>query len=197
MRIALGFAAALFALSLAAPAMACDCDKKGNKDLFAKGVTLVYQVDFRGEQYQFIVTIGDKAPDLKFAWAMTEPVGGKGDVIIREKALKEATTQMNYFGDGAHDDLTNSTSVWVSKAVWTALKGSKPIDIDTGGGAETLTYKAGEKYKVKVGDKEIELPVLYGETSQNSKFWILDDENEPIILKMDLIWKIWLVEIKK
>ena len=162
--------------------------------LFAGGPKLkvgskyVYEVDFNGSKYDFIVEVRSLEMGMKFKYLMTNDSRTGGMVSISPSALAEAHALNNYF-TGGEMRLKDKTTVWVSQAVYTEFKAGS-TSVNTGVGFETLTLKSTEKMVVSFRGKDKKVKALYGETDQGNKFWILDDEKNPLILKMDLGWTI-------
>jgi hypothetical protein len=87
--------------------------------------------------------------------------------------------------------------VWVSYKVYHALKAKEPILVNCG---ETDTYERlsfikNTTYKIRLNDSTVRLPALYAETETGNKYWILDDPENPIILKMTIGFNIQLENI--
>lgn len=197
---------ALLAYSLfffSAWAQAYDQPARGSVLKLGPGATLVYDVDFYGSQYDFIVHL--KALDdngLSFDYEMTNPNRTRGAVHMTTEALREATAQFNYFR-GGEATIDDKTSVWVSAAVYQALAGEGgAATISTDGGNSTVKIvksKTGHDYAVinAIRQEEIrDLAYLYAESEDGEvKYWIHNDPDNPLILKMDLGWKIKLREI--
>jgi hypothetical protein len=155
-----------------------------------------YLVNFAGINYDFVVYINSLYPNLKFNWAMNYPTRKKGDVEITKEAMDEATEQQNYFLGGSSDYLSNTTTVWVSKAIYNALKTKQPIEINADGNSEMLEYIRDYEYETVLNDEVIFLPTLYAESDRGNKLWILDNPDNPIILKMVLEWNIEIGSIE-
>jgi len=163
---------------------------------FAKeGMKLVYHVVYFGDEYDFIVDVKKLSKDIEFDWSMTSPINSSGAVTIREKALKNATSLFNYYADGDTLDFDDYTSVWVSNAVYNALKKNEPVTIDAGDGDEMLTYENNERMSVLINGENTDLDCIYSSSDLFGWFWILDNGKFPIIVKMDIGWTITLTEI--
>ena len=155
-----------------------------------KGTTLTYDVKYLETNYQFIVKIINLKPDVVFTWEMTEPQSSSGKVNMSKEALATAIKQNNFFKSGELF-LTDMTTVWVSKKVFSSIKKGKPILIDLLNEEANLKFVKLEKKTFLIdGVKTKNIEVLYAETDSNQKYWILDCPEFPIILKMDLGWSI-------
>lgn len=157
------------------------------------GSTLVYTVTMGEHSYDFIVNVTQLDDAIRFDYNMTNEAGTRGTVIISAEAYESARIQNNYFfGDLL--ELDNETTVWVSKTVFNEFKAGETT-IQSHDEMETLTQLDQGTYPVSMHDETHELPVLYGETNMGNKFWILDNPEMPLILKMDLGWSIALKSI--
>jgi hypothetical protein len=120
---------------------------------------------------------------------MTEPVNWAGDVTIAAETLNNATGQHNYFLDGSSLYLTEKTSVWISRKVYSNLirDGKTPITLGSGdGGVQTLSLLEKTTMPVTINGQEKDLPILSAETDKGNRFRILDHAQHPIILSMSL-----------
>ncbi|MDD3802921.1 MAG: hypothetical protein PHW02_00855 [bacterium] len=161
----------------------------------AEGAKLIYHVDYFGDEYDFIVDLKKIGKDIEFDWSMTSPVNSSGSVEIKEKALKNATYLFNYFSDGDNIIMYDSTTVFMSKAVYNALKKNETVTIDAGDGDENLSFDDYEDFPVIINGEEKNLYCIYSSSDLFGWFWILDNQSFPLILKMDIGWTITLTEI--
>jgi hypothetical protein len=161
-----------------------------------KGTVLTYDVKYLETKYQFIVKIINLKPDVVFSWEMTEPQNSKVKVNMSKEALATALKQNNFFKSGELF-LTDMTTVWISKKVFSSLKKEKPILIDLLNEEANLKFVKLEKKTFLIdGIKTKNIEVIYAETDLNQKYWILDSPEFPIILKMDLGWSIDLKSVE-
>lgn len=163
---------------------------QNNYDKWIKtGTVMSYMVNYNAKNYDFIVGMINFYPNLKFTWEMNYPIRNKGLVEITKKAMDEATEQNNGFSAGDYF-FNDKTTVWVSYSVYNALKNKEPITIKAGDDDEELNYVKDYMYETTINDSTVFLKSLYAESNLGDKFWILDDPNNPIILKMVLDWNI-------
>jgi len=132
---------------------------------------------------------------ISFNWKMTDPMNYKGKVKMSSEALDTASAMNNFFSDNSSLDLTDKTTVWVSKKVYKALKKGKSVSIDASLGREKLTFKSAEKLTANYNGKSESFDVLYATTDSGNKFWILDDSSNPLIMKMSIGWTIEMKDI--
>lgn len=158
---------------------------------------LTYGVDFYGKKYKFIMDIVQDDPEIVINWKMTldNRDDKSGNISMSAEAVQKATAQYNLFENG-EIVLDDKTSVWVSRAVFKSLRTGAETVMNAMGKDKTFTRKnipAGTE--VTVDGKAIN--VIYAEASDGSeKFWILNNPKMPLILKMDLGWKIGIEKIE-
>lgn len=155
-----------------------------------------YAVDFGGQQYKFIIDIIQDDPEIVFNWKMTTSRGDKeGNISMAAEAVQSATAQYNLFENG-EIVLDDKTSVWVSRDVFKSLRSGAETTMNAMGEDKIFVRKnvpAGSE--VVVGGKPVS--VIYAEAMDGSeKFWILNNPKMPLIMKMDLGWKIAIEKIE-
>ncbi len=165
-----------------------------------KGMTLIYQVDNVSQKYDFTINIEEITPAIVFNFKMTNARKTAGKITITKEALKNAIAQYNYFQSN-EVTLNKQTTVWVSKKVWNSLKKKKKSTISTNSGEmnlKTLELVNSQDFPILLNGEEKSLNSMYCVTSDTNayKYWILDDINNPIILKMELNFSIELKEVK-
>ena len=156
---------------------------------------LSYHVNYNTLEYDFILDSMAVSDGIGFNWKMTAPMNYSGKVKMSAEALDTATAQNNFFGNNSNLDLTDKTTIWVSKKVYKAIKKGKSVIIDPSLGREKLTFKNAEKLKANMNGNSESFDVLYATTESGNKFWILDDPANPLIMKMYLGWTIELIDI--
>lgn len=165
------------------------------------GTTNVYEVDFNGTKYDFVVEVkqNEVAKGIAFDYHMTNENKTTGSVFISPEARAKAHAQNNYFS-GGDMKLDAMTTVWISKEVFDELETKGESEISTDGGDTWVVLK--RKYynydfpiQTKAGMKA-EFGYMYCESDDGSaKYWIQTGGN-PIILKMDLGWSITYKQFK-
>jgi hypothetical protein len=169
--------------------------------------TATWEVNNNGSSYSFTVSNpkGSVATDFEFDWAMTSDNDMNGHIKITQEAMKAALAQNNYFGPSLKNaTLTDKTTVWVSQAVFTNLKKTGTTMMDVGKGGETFTVvanddnedKAAFNDNVMVKGTEKTLVTLHVKNPDGSRqLWILNNQQNPVIVKMDLGWTIVLKSV--
>lgn len=160
-----------------------------------KDTKMTYDVKTKNSSYQFVAEITNLKPDIAFNFAMTDSKNTKGNVKISAEAFQTAVKFNNYFSSGELI-LTDMTSVWVSKTVYSSLKKAQDIMVDFGDGLVNLKYIKKDRMTFLINGTNSLYSVIYAETESGQKMWILDDGENPIILKMDLGWTIEIKSVE-
>jgi len=175
----------------------------GSTLILMPGFTLVYGVDFHGTTYDFLVHIKSLEDGIEFDYEMTNADNTTGTVKISKEAFETATSQNNYFS-GGEMNLEDMTTVWLSKGVFMDLveSGSAVISPDGGTTMESIEVtEVGHSYKIYnaiSNDTIDDISYVYAESGDFSiKYLVHLSKYNPLILGMDLGWKIWLKEIRK
>jgi tetratricopeptide (TPR) repeat protein len=170
--------------------------------------TLNWEVN-TGNIYRFTLfnIKGSSDNDLEFDWVMTSRPDLDGHIKITKEAMEKAVAQNNYFGpDLKNATLTNKTTAWVSKLVINDILKSNSCKIDVGNGEEVFTLvpntsdnrdKEVFEDKITVKGEEKYLNTLHVKnTAGTRQLWILNDVNNPLIVKMDIEFGITLKSIE-
>lgn len=171
-----------------------------NEFILKKGTILIYEVENQNQKYDFTINIEEVSPAIVFTFKMTNKTRTSGKITITKEALKNAIAQYNYFQSN-EIVLDKQTTVWVSKKVWNNLKKRKKSIISTNSGdmnMKTLEFVEIQNYTVTMDKEEQTLSSFYCITNDSNafKYWILNDINNPLILKMELHFSIELKEIR-
>jgi hypothetical protein len=171
--------------------------------------TASWEVINDGSKYDFTVSNpkGAVLTDFEFDWAMTSGADMNGHIKITKEAMKAATGQNNYFGPRLKNaTLTDKTTIWVSQDVFIALSKKGTAKMDVGNGEEVFTvvgFKTDDKDKAAFNDNvmvkgtEKTLTTLHVKNTDGSRqLWILNNLQNPLIIKMDLGWTIVLKTVK-
>jgi hypothetical protein len=177
---------------------------KGSTLLLQEGQTLVYGVDYYGDEYDFIVNVKSLKDGIEFDYKMTNDAGTEGTVNMSKEAVEKAINQFNYFG-GGKVDLEDKTSVWVSTKVFNELVSSAAASTISADGGKTQVElegaEPGHDFTVHnaISGKDMDnISYIYAQSDDGkAKYWIHMSKYNPLILKMDLGWKIWLKELRK
>ncbi len=171
-----------------------------NEFALKKGMTLIYNVENQNQNYDFVILLEEISPSIIFTFKMSNKTKTSGKITITQEALKNAIAQYNYFQSN-EITLDKQTTVWVSKKVWTNLKKRKKSDISTNSGEmnlKKLEFIKLEDYSVIINNETKEVSSFYCITNDSNsyKYWILNNPNNALILKMELNFSIELREVR-
>ncbi len=170
--------------------------------------TAVWDVNYYGQNYDFKVLnpTGSATADFEFDWIMTSGPNVNGHIKILKTAMEKANIQNNYFGAAMKDTtFSDRTTVWVSQAVIKNVLTNGAVKINVGDGEELFTIVLntientdkeafGDKIMFKGEYKHIN--TLHIKNVDGSKhLWILNDTNNPLIVKMQFEWGLSLKSI--
>lgn len=160
---------------------------------------LNYNLAYGDERYQFIVQMEQMAPYRTFSFDMTNKRGTDGMVTMTPGALDTARVQVNTFGNRKDTFSDNQITVWVSRRVMKELMENDSSEFNPGAfmSGSSMFYKRGiktYKYELNGVPQKIEICVASDKDNKYS-FWLLNDPENPLIIRMDVGWVIWLKEI--
>lgn len=177
----------------------------GQQNIVLKpGTKLIYSVFRNGEYSNIILTINTVFPDLDFTYQTTFDPMAKGEVTMSQNALHNAD-RIIYYLLGRNLNLDNATFLWFSQKSYNNLINTGRASITSENGKLISLSKLNNSVKKIIegndtiyvnytnaaqvlGDSTTEID--YGDTYQ-----ILDDPNNPMILKMDVGWTVDLKKI--
>lgn len=161
--------------------------------------TASWAVSSFGGNFNFkVINLTGNADDsLAFDWLMTSGPNMNGHITITKDAMEKATAQNNNFGpDLKNAVLTDKTAIWISKAVFNGFKKNGSCKMDVGNGEEVFTVvpdainkkdKESFNSRIKVNDNWKYLNTFHIKNTDGSRqLWILNDVQNPMIVKMDI-----------
>lgn len=174
---------------------------KGNSLEIKEGMTLVYGANYYGNEFDINFHIKSLNHQVVFDYDGTGGRDNSGTIVMAEKALEMARAQDNYYHDGGKKNLENQTTIWVSKLVFNKLISQGEVSISTDGGASQVRLLNGvvqHDYNIRnVNKEETSISCIYSATADEKvKYWVSLNEDNPIIIKMEMGWSIWLKEVK-
>jgi len=176
----------------------------GSTLMLQPGLILVYEVDFYDFTYDFLVHIKSFEEGIEFNYEMTNDENTSGTVKISKEAFESATAQKNFFS-GGEMNLTDQTTVWLSKKVFMDLVEKGTATISPDGGTTTGEIKVievGHNYDIynAINDETMDdISYIFAESPDGSWSYVIHlSKYNPLILEMDLKdWSLWLKEIRK
>lgn len=150
------------------------------------GSVLTYHLLNITKEYDFVVSDLVIGNDISLKWKMTEPVNYSGSVKMSSAAIDTATKIVDNFSDGSSFNMVDKTTIWLSRKLYKLIKSQSPAKINIDNKDEILNFVRNEKYPVKVDGVQKDLDVIVAESATGSKFWLLDNPQYPLIIKMEL-----------
>ncbi|MCK9612454.1 MAG: hypothetical protein PHR81_09430 [Bacteroidales bacterium] len=163
------------------------------------GSKLTYHLLNISKEYDFVITDLVMDNNIAFTWNMTAPANSSGKVKMFYGAIDTANKIVNYFSNGSSQNMVNKTTVWLSRKVYKKIKSESPTTLIIDDTEEIVNFIRNEKYPITVDGAKLDYDVMVAESATGSKFWILDNPQYPLIIKMELAFTIDLrsVETKK
>ncbi len=176
---------------------------KGSTLRISEGMTLVYGADYFGKKFDIVFKIKSLNHQVVFEYEMLNENNNKGTLTMTKEALEMARAQDNYYHEGGDRLLEYATSIWVSKLVFNDLISNGEVTISTDGGASQVKLQGaivGHDFKffdATENEEADDLSYVYAQSEDGKvKYWISLNKYNPIILKMEMGWSIWLKEIR-
>ena len=166
---------------------------KKNKLEIKPGYQLNYNLASGGERYQFVVELKKMNPDINFDYTLTMKNIVNGNMTISNKAKMYVNTMQNYFRSGNNLLPDSVTTVWASQKTYREIVETGKCILDDGErkgwsriGKVEYDFFGKEKYTCEVNGESKTFDVLriIGKSGNRSEFLILDDPNNPLIIKM-------------
>jgi hypothetical protein len=171
-------------------------ENKTNDTWLKTGSALNYSVQAGTKNYEFNISDLLITNDIAFSWKMTAPVNTSGKVSMNIDAIDTSKTMVNYFSDKSVQNLTDKTTVWLSRKVYKLLLGQQAVNMTIDNQKETIKYLRNEKYTLTIDGAKTEVDVMVAGSDAGSTFWILNDPKNPLIVKMNLAFTIELKSVK-
>ena len=169
--------------------------------MFGQNTVLVYEVNFDGEKSLFIVTILEKSQDQIIFKYMFSNKTKQGTVSMIHNALEESNRLFNDF-TGEDVVLEDQTSTFISRNFFRTIKNEGKAHLVIDDDMKIFITDPDDSeffYKVSIDKKYGDVNELEGIQILNKdsgyKLVINNNEESPIILKMDIGWTIKLVAI--
>ena len=156
-----------------------------------QGSTLVYSVVSGSENYDLTATVSSiNAEGLKLNLAFANQAQTNSNVMMSQASLENSHNQVTRFKNG-DQTLDKGLAIWISKGMFNELTYGKSYTYLDGNTAPTPLVSAGtETMNILVNGVNKSVSVIHakqpsynGETKL-AEYWILNDVENPIILKM-------------
>lgn len=176
-----------------------------------KGDNLKYDVKMPSGNNSFSIQLFSFIPanEIGFTWQLGENTSGK--LTMTKESLQNATEHKSYYSDADKNlVLSNVTSVWVSKKVFNDLINNGNTRLNISGAEkkfirlnnieELNEEKSNNDYyyrgEVLMKDRSWFVPFIHAKSEDKTEeIWILNNPENPLILKMKLGWEITLLSV--
>lgn len=153
--------------------------------LFKKGTEIWFDVTISEQTHALTVTVVSMNPDLTVDWKTDEAAPRMGRTTISQNITADSRKLTDDFKDGV--TTVKENFLWFSKGLFTELAiGKTMYSKDENPKLYGLVNSGIEKMNVSVNGKMKTLNVIHAvtvTTGSNNEYWILNDENNPVILK--------------
>ncbi len=161
------------------------------------GDILLYSVTKDSMQYDMVVTVTDYDSTISFNYSIPSQTT-TGTVFIQPGAFINAIAY-NTVLNGGTKNFKDTSIFWLSKKNYTDLATAKETTMNLGNGNEIFVRQGVGTLKLNFKGKD-KIVTAYNIENQNRKskksLIVLNDENNPLILKMDTGYAFTLKEVR-
>ncbi len=149
---------------------------------FGKDTVLVWESHSQDYSSKFVVRIAEFLPDRYVEW---EDDTTQGTIFMPNKAVigAKAFVSARLFEGGVDTKGKNATTLWFSRQIFLDLKEKNRVKVLLDGVDAWLSFEGQAKFAVEVNRSQMDLPAIKVKDDRGSERWILDDENNPLLLK--------------
>lgn len=155
------------------------------KMVFKKETEIWFDVTSGEQTHALTVTVVSMNPDLTVAWKTDEETPRNGRTTVSQNITEDSRKLTNNYKDGVNTVKENF--LWFSKGLFTELAiGKTMYSIDENPKLYGLVNSGTEKMSISVNGQIKNVEVIHAvtvTTGSNNEYWILNDENNPLILK--------------
>jgi hypothetical protein len=152
---------------------------------FGRDTVLVWKITTQATAGSFVVRLAGFYPDLLMEW---EDFRSQGTVFIPNEDILKADgyTNKRLFKPGMDTRSENSTTMWLSRKIFQALKEKKKVKCDIDRVSGRMTYEGDEEISVEVNGSTVVLPAIRVQDDRGAERWFLDREQNPLMMKYTL-----------
>lgn len=163
------------------------------------GSQMVYEVQSGDFHYSFLVSVQEKSTSqITFDWLMTIQDDNQGTLTMDQAALESASQLFSFYEKGSDKIISDATALWLSRATFKALKAGELVKLNPGDAV--VVFKRDESYEGKRRLKALKskyqldpnVRTILAQANNGKYIIVLDDETNPLILEMDVGWKLVL-----
>jgi hypothetical protein len=148
---------------------------------FGRDTVLVYNIQNLDYSANFVIRIAQFLPDRYFEW---EDELSQGTVFIpgRDIDSSKGYVNSNLFKSGSDTRGSSSTTVWLSRQIFSELKAKKKVKCMINGTPGAFTYQGEDTFAVEVNRTSRVLPVIKVMDDRKEERLFLNQEDNPLML---------------
>ncbi|MBT8218999.1 MAG: hypothetical protein KJP00_04210 [Bacteroidia bacterium] len=163
------------------------------------GSQMVYEVQSGEFHYSFLVSVTEKSKErISFDWLMTIQDDNQGSLTMTNEALESADQLFSFYEKGSGKTINDATALWLSRKTFKALKAGELVKLNPGDA--DVVFKRDEEYmgnqRIKALKKKYNMDpnikTLLAQGKGGKYIIVLDDATNPLILEMDVGFKLIL-----
>ena len=150
--------------------------------IMARDTVLVWKVQMPDFESRFIVRIAMFAPNRFVEW---EDGKTQGTIFMIQRDVQEAPgyESTSLFDPGVEKKSANTTTLWLSRKIFRALKEKKKARCVLDGVTSQFKYLGEATLQVDVNRSMREIPVIMVSDDRGSVRWFLDNEDNPLMVR--------------
>ncbi len=152
---------------------------------FGQDTVLVWNVENMEYRARFVVRIAQFLPDRFMEW---EDEQTQGTIFMSNQDILTARDFINssLFQSGSDTKGKKATTLWLSRRIYSELKGNKKVKCALDGVPGWMKYIGQDQLEVQVNRVSRMLPVIKVIDDRGSERWFLDQEDNPLMLQHTL-----------
>lgn len=163
------------------------------------GSQMVYEVQSGDFHYSFLVSVQEKsASRITFDWLMTIQDDNQGTLTMTSEALSSADQLFSFYEKGSDKTITDATALWLSRKTFDALKAGELVKLNPGDAVVVFqrddSFEGKRRLKALASKYQLDPDVqtILAQANNGKYLIVLDDPTNPLILEMDVGWKLIL-----
>lgn len=163
------------------------------------GSRMVYEVQSGDFHYSFLVSVKEKSnAKIAFDWLMTIQDDNQGSLTMTSEALESADQLFSFYEKGSDKTITDATALWLSRKTFKALKSGNLVQLNPGDAVVVFqrddSYEGKQRLKALSNKYKIDpnVQTILAQGKGGKYIIFLDDEHNPLILEMDVGFKLTL-----
>lgn len=163
---------------------------------------LAYKVTTPTATYNLTVTVKTLGATVSFDWFTNAQTSQKGAIAFDNADADNAMTLTHFFTPAA-TKLKGKTCLWASKTIYKLLKANTTANItfENAAVADRIENKGAGTFVVNINGVPTKLSYIKAANNTNNpggkELWMLDNEQSPLIVYMNMGWTLELKSIKQ